>query len=535
LAISLEAQGAEPASADARRAPNVLVILADDMGFSDIGCYGGEIATPNIDKLAANGLRFTQFYNTARCWPTRCSLLSGYYAQQLRMDPPKGPLPAWARLAPHYLSPAGYRCYHSGKWHVPGAPKVVAQGGFDRSYRIEDHDRFFDPKRHFEDDLALPLVPPGTDFYITSHIADRAIEQLTDHARQHADKPFFQYLAFIAPHFPLHALQQDIDKYRDRYLVGWDRIRDQRLARMKQMGIFAGSLSAPQPGIAPTWNLSEVELQRRIAPGEAGRAVPWDSLSDEQKRFQATKMAIHAAMIDRMDQDIGRVLRQIEAMGKTNDTIVLFASDNGASAEQIIRGDGHDPQLPAGSAGTFLCLGPGFSMAANTPLKLHKSYVHEGGISTPLVVCWPSGIKARGELRHTPGHVVDIVPTLLELANVAWTDTHNDVKAPPLAGRSLLPAFERDIPAPHEEPLFFAHDGHRALRVGDWKIVSLKPAGEWELYDLATDRGENHNVAGEHPDRVAAMAEQWTTLAELYREQAGPAPIAPAKRPAAAR
>ena len=202
--------------------PNFLIILADDMGFSDPGCYGGEIQTPNLDRLAANGLRFTQFYNTARCWPTRSSLLTGYYAQQIGMDPPKGRLPPWTRVLPHYLKPLGYRCYHSGKWHLTGAPKPVADGGFDRSYRFEDWDRYFSPAKHFEDDRQLPPVKPDSGYYATTAFADHAISYLKDHATNHAAQPFFLYLAFISPHFPLMALPEDIARYRDRYLAGWD-------------------------------------------------------------------------------------------------------------------------------------------------------------------------------------------------------------------------------------------------------------------------------------------------------------------------
>jgi arylsulfatase A-like enzyme len=508
---------------DARKPPNVLVILADDMGFSDLGCYGGDVETPNLNRLAQSGLRFTQFYNTARCWPTRSALMTGYYAQQVRMDPPRGRLPVWARLVPHYLKPAGYRCYHSGKWHVPGAPKILADGGFDHSYVLNDHNRFFNPKNHARDDQPLPAVKPGSGYYAPIAFADHAITCLKEHAQKYPDRPFFQYLAFTSPHFPLHALPQDIARYRDRYLKGWDAIREERLARLRKMGIVHCGLSDLQPDIIPRWNLKESELKKRIGPGEAGHAIPWEKLTAEQKRFQATKMAIHAAMVDRIDREIGRVLDQIRAMGAFEDTVVFFASDNGASAEQMIRGDGHDPKAPPGSAKSFLCLGPGWSTAANTPLRLHKTWVHEGGISTPLIVHWPKGIKARGELRHDVGHVIDLVPTLVDLAGVKWTEEWKGAKAPPLPGRSLVPAFSKDGSVAREE-LFFHHDGHRALRMGAWKVVSLKPDGDdWELYDLATDRCEKVNLATRHPDRVRQMAARWNNLEKLFRQQAGPA------------
>lgn len=522
------------AAADAPARANILLILADDMGYSDLGCYGGEIATPNLDALAAGGLRFTAFHNTGRCWPTRSAILSGYYPQQLRADPPRGPLPAWARLAPHYLKPAGYRCYHSGKWHVPGAATVLAHGGFDRSYRTEDHDRFFNPKNHLEDDVRLPPVEPNSGHYSTTFIADHAIRCLKDHAANHAGKPFFLYLAFLSPHFPLHAPPEDVARYRDRYLQGWDATRAARVKRLKDLGVFTAPPGGRDPDVLPAWNLDEQELLRRIGPGESARALPWDDLTPEQQRFQATKMAIHAAMVDRMDREVGRVIGQLKAMDALDDTLILFASDNGASAEQIIRGDGHDPALPPGSAGTFLCLGPGWAHAANAPFRLYKTYVHEGGVATPLIAHWPRGIPAaaRGQLRRTPGHVVDVVPTILDVAGVTWTDSWNGVAAPPLAGRSLRPAFAADV-ALERDPLFFHHEGHRALRDGDWKIVSLKGRA-WELYDLAADPAETRDLAGAHPQRVQSMAARWQELEATYRQQAGPPP-AHATRPAATR
>lgn len=518
-------------SAAAQAKPNFLIILADDMGFSDIGCYGGEIQTPSLDALAADGLRFTRFYNTARCWPTRSAIMSGYYPQQLNMDPPRGRLPAWARLLPHYLKPLGYRNYHSGKWHINGAPKPCADGGFDRSYTIDDHDRFFDPRRHREDDQPLPAIPPGTDFYLTTHIADRAIAYLKDHAAAHADKPFMTYLAFTSPHFPLHAIQKDIDKYKDRYLEGWDNIRTQRLARMQKMGLVNTPLSPRQPDTIPAWNLKEEDLHKRIGPGEAGRAVAWADLNDEQKKFQATKMAIHAAMVDRMDQEIGRVLAQLKAMNALENTLIFFASDNGASAEQLIRGDQHDPAKAPGQAGTFLCLGPGWSTASNTPHMLHKTYVHEGGISTPLIVHWPKGIAAKNELRHAPGHVIDIVPTILDILAVNPSPEYNNTKVPPISGRSLLAAFPKDNPIPRPF-IYFNHERHHALISGDFKAVTLGGDNPvWQLYNLATDRIEQNDLAPSQPEKLNQLTTQWQQLDAQFKDQAGPITPLPARNP----
>ncbi len=505
--------------------------MADDMGFSDLGRYGGEIETPNLDSLAANGLRYTQAYSTARCWPSRTCLLTGYYAQQVRADPPQGRHPQWCRVLPHYLKPLGYRNYHSGKWHLNGAPLQLQDGGFDHSYTIDDHNRFFSPQKATLDEQPLPAVQEGTGFYLTTAIADYAIGFLKEHATEHAQDPFCLYLAFTSPHFPLHALQEDIDRYRDRYLQGWDAMRQQRYERMVKAGLVNCPLSAPDPQTIPPWSAPEAELQSRIGPGEAGYAVPWSQLTDAQKKFQALKMAIHAAMVDRMDRNVGRVLDQLRQMRTFENTVIFFVSDNGASAEQIIRGDGHDPSAPAGSARTFLCLGPGFSMASNTPLRLHKSWVHEGGISSPLIVHWPAKINDRGALRHTPVHFVDLVPTVVELAGGALGGTWNNSTPPAMPGRSLVPTLAQDLEIPRDY-LYFHHLNNRAIRVGDWKLVAAggKEDGPWELYNLRSDRCEMHNLAAQQPDKVKQLSTLWQQCEDQFRQQAGPPEPKPAKK-----
>ena len=517
LAILGVGAGAHTRAAQPAARPNILFILADDMGFADAGCYGGEIATPNLDRLAANGVRFTQFYNCARCWPTRSALLTGYYPQQIRMDPPQGRLPGWARLLPTYLKPLGYRSYHSGKWHVSGAPNALADGGFDRSYRLEDHDRNFYPQSVWLDDVRLPPVPRGSNYYTTVAFADFMISCLKEHAAKFSGQPFFAYLAFTVPHFPLQAPPEDIARYRDRYLAGWDVIREQRHQRQMKMGLVNCALSDREPGEVPYWNLSEEELHQQISTNEVARAVAWDGLSKKQRRFQATKMAIHAAMIDRMDREIGRVLDQLKAMGALENTIVMFASDNGASAEFLNRGDKHDPSAEPGSGGSFLCLGPGWSTAANTPFRLHKSWVHEGGISTPLIVHWPKGIKEKGELRHAVGHMIDIAPTILELAGAQSRPAWSGVEPPPFPGRSLVPALAKDAPVPRDF-LYFHHENNRALRIGDWKLVSKRPnTNDYALYDLSHDRCERVNLAEKSPERVASMAQHWKVIEAGFR------------------
>lgn len=499
--------------------PNVLVILADDLGYSDLGCYGGEIETPNLDSLAAQGLRFTQFYNTARCWPTRAALLTGYYAQQVRRDTVpnirsggQGQRPEWAVLLPAMLRTSGYRCYHSGKWHVDGLP---LQTGFDRSYYLQDQGRFFNPQQHSLDDVKLPAVKLGSDFYGTIEIANRTIEFLKEHAAEHQSKPFFQYLAFTAPHFPLHALPADIAKYKDRYNVGWDLVRKQRWERIQKLGIVTTTLSEVERNIGPPYDFPD-DL-KALGSGEVNRPIPWDDLTAEQKTFQATKMAIHAAMIDRMDQEIGRVLQQLKQMGQLENTLIMFLSDNGASSEIMVRTDGHDPAADMGSAKTHLCLGPGWSNCSNTPFRRHKTWVHEGGISTPFIVHWPAGIKVAGELRHAPGHVVDVVQTVLTAARVEAAQ-ENQKAVPPSPGRSLAAVFAKDAEPVHDD-LWWLHEGNRAIRVGDWKLVAAKDE-PWELFDLKQDRAETQNLANAMPDRVKELATRWEQKFESIKELA---------------
>ena len=503
-----------PPSTAAPPRPNIVVILADDLGYSDLGCYGGEIATPNLDRLAAAGLRYTQCYNTARCWPSRAALLTGYYAQQVNRDPP-GNRPAWAALLPDLLRPAGYRSYHSGKWHVDG--KVLA-GGFEHSYLVVDQDRHFGPRDHQLDDRPLPTPAPDSGYYATTAIATHALAWLSLHHDQHFGEPFFLYLAFTAPHFPIQAPADDIARYRDRYTRGWDEVRAERWRRVQSLGLVAGRLSDPEPAVVPSWNLPEAELTKRIGPMESGRAVPWRALTTEQQRFQAAKMAVHAAMVDRIDREVGRVLDRLRADGLMDSTLILFASDNGASAEQIIRGDGHAPGAAVGSSRSFLGLGPGWSTVSNTPFRRHKSWAHEGGIATPLIVHWPAGVAGRGELRHTPAHLVDVVPTLLDLAGLAPPAAWHGAPRPPLAGRSLVPSFARDVTLARDA-IFFKHIDNRALRVGDWKIVASGNDAPWELYNLATDRNETHDLAATHPEKVRELAAMWRQRDAEYARQ----------------
>lgn len=488
----------------AERPPNVLFIMADDLGFSDIGCYGGEIETPVLDSLADGGLRYTQFYNCARCWPTRAALMSGYYPQQVGRDSAPGirraSRPAWAQLLPQYLKAAGYRSYHSGKWHIDS---TAMNTGFDHSYDLPDQNRFHSPRQHTEDGKRLPPVERGTGYYATTEIADRMIKYLKEHQTDHADKPFFGYLAFISPHFPLHALPEDIERVGDRYAPGWDVMREGRWERIQELGIASGKLSEVERDVGPPAN--RPESYEILGDVEVRLPLPWDSLTPEQQKFQATKMALHAAMVERTDIEIGRVLDQLRAMDAFDDTLVVFLSDNGASAEIIVRGDGHDPNAAPGSADSYLCLGPGWSTVANTPFRRHKTWTHEGGSHTPFIAHWPKGIAARGELRRDPGHAIDLVPTVLDLVGVSGPDN----PPMPLPGQSLTATFAKDTG--WQRALWFYHQGSSALRVGDWKAVMAK-GEKWELFNLANDCAETNNLAASNPEKLKEITEQWESF-----------------------
>ncbi len=509
--------------------PNIILILADDLGYSDLGCYGGEIETPTLNILADQGLRFTQFYNAARCWPTRSSLLTGYYPQQVNNDGARAGFPLWGHFLPHHLKRAGYKSYHSGKWHVPNVNKIIEEGGFDRSYHTGAYDDHFSAVNHFLDDNKLPLIEKEEDYYSTRAITDYALEFLKEHQQQNTDSPFFLYLAYITPHFPLHAPQDEIDKYRDRYLEGWERLKLERYQRQKELGFDLGENSAFEYHVTAPWSWPEEWLKDSI-PGELRLARHWEQLTEQERLLHATKMAIHAAMVDIIDQQVGRVLDQLKAMDKDKNTLILFLSDNGASAEQIIRGNGHHKDALPGSAGSYLCLGPGFSTASNTPFRRHKYWTHEGGIATPLIVYWPDGIKAKGEFRHATGHVVDFLPTFLELAGVEPLMGRNGYQAPALPGESLVPVFKNDKEI-HDE-LYFSHGGNKALLQGKWKaVISSAIDGRWQLYNMDEDRTEINNLGDSffnfgdpsweeaRQQQLEAMKARWNELDTRYQEQ----------------
>ena len=479
--------------------PNILLIMVDDMGFSDIGCYGGEVDTPNLNRLAAGGLRFTQFYNTGRCWPTRAALMTGRYphdvghAMMYGADAPRAyqsTSKERALMIQERLKPLGYRTYHVGKWHLhsrqrgpAGASSWPLGRGFDRSYCVKSQNNFFNPNVMLDEHFTVKR--PGNedpDYYITRAFTDRAIHYLDEHQTYHREKPFFLYLAHTAPHFPLHALAEDVARFRERYRVGWDVIRRQRLARMKKIGILNAKLSDRDPD-----------------------AVAWDSLSDEEKDEWSGRMAVHAAMIYRIDVGIGRIVKKLQAMKALDNTLILFLSDNGASAEYILRGDGHDPKAPLGSGETYRCLEVGWANAANTPFRYHKIWVHEGGTSTPLIASWPTGMKAKGKLTSELGHVIDVLPTVMELAG-------GEVKEE-VSGHSLVPIFRGEENVDSERTIFWEHQGNRAIRQGDWKLVAVD-GGPWEMYNLGEDRSETKNLIEVETARAEEMKMNWQLWAK---------------------
>ena len=527
--------GGRQESSDLKK-PNITFILADDSGFSDLGCYGGEIDTPNLDSLAAGGLRYTEFYNTGRCWPTRAALMTGYYPHQVHRDAlpealggGSGKRQTWARMLPDFLRPYGYRSYHSGKWHLDGK---CLDAGFDRSFNMLNHGNFFTAKGNQIDDQPVKAAEDEGEYYATTATVDHALECLRDHSVNHSDKPFFHFLAFIAPHFPLHAKPEDIAKYKNRYTEGWDELRKQRFGKQNRLQLFNHSWGPKIRGISipQTTTLSELEPEvgppyhfpdalEKLGPGEINRPIAWDSLTDQQKQFQSTKMAIHAAMVDRMDQEIGRLIARLKAQGQFENTLILYSSDNGASAEIMIRHGGHDPEAPPGSAASYLCLGPGFSSACNTPFRRHKTWVHEGGIATQLIAHWPAGIAARGEFRRNLGHMIDIVPTILEVAGIEKPTTWQGEDIPAAPGQSLVPTFTDKSNAVREGPLFWLHGGHRAIRHENLKLVSAK-GDPWELYDLSKDRAESNNLASAMLAQTQRLEASWEGMVDEFTELA---------------
>lgn len=511
--------------------PNIVLILNDDMGFSDIGCYGGEVETPTLDRLAANGLRFSQFYNTARCSPSRASLLTGLHPHQTGVgiltydsgpEGYAGNLNHQCVTIPQALKANGYRTYMSGKWHVASSLTKPTdtwplQRGFDEFYgTIIGAGSFYDPNTLTRGNDNIENEAHAEGFFYTDAISDQAVAYIDGHAQSHPDQPFFTYVAYTAPHWPLHAHDEDIAKYKGRFDAGWDALREQRLEKLVASGILKDH-----------WQLTDRDPSQ----------PPWTAAEiDEQQRAWTLRcMEVYAAQIDRMDQGIARIVAALERNGRLDDTVIIFLADNGACAEDIPEGVtidelvdklmiarattrsgepvhfGNDIHRMPGPENTYQSYGTAWANLSNTPFRLYKHWIHEGGIATPFIVHWPRGIAERGGIRHAPGYLPDIMATILDLTGTPYPTHFDGRPIAPLEGRSLLPVFGGGD-AVERGPMFWEHEGNAAVRIGRWKLVKRYPQ-PWELYDMETDRTELHDLAAQHPERVADMAAQYQAWA----------------------
>jgi arylsulfatase len=459
--------------------------MADDMGFSDIGAFGSEIATPNLDRLAKGGIRFTQFCNTARCCPSRTSLLTGLYSHQAgigHMIQDYG-LPGYRGFLndrcvtiAEALAPGGYHPLMVGKWHVgEQRPHWPLDRGFEHYFGlISGADNYFRPQRQMALDNQ-PWKPDAPGFYMTDAFTDHAVKMIDEYARK--PDPYFLYLAYTAPHWPLHARPDDIAKYRGKYRKGWDQLRRERHERQIASGI--------------------VQAKWGITPRD--EEVPaWDSVGNKDE--QDLRMAVYAAQIDRLDHDIGRLLQKVKETGTEDDTLIMFLSDNGGCAEENIKGE---QAVPPGPAESFTSYRRPWANASNTPFRLYKHWVHEGGIATPFIAWWPKTIKQAGTLHHQPAHIIDLAPTVLAAVGVQYPRTLKGQEVLPQEGKSLLPTFQGKQRQLHDT-IFWEHSGNHAIRQGDWKLVSKFPE-HWELYNLADDRTEMKELGAKQPARVKEM------------------------------
>jgi len=469
--------------------PNIVVIFVDDMGYSDIGCYGSRIQTPNLDGMAARGIRFSQFYNTPRCCPSRAALLTGLYPHQAGIGHMVGDYgkPGYrgflndrcATIA-EALRLGGYRTLMSGKWHVgEQRPHWPVDRGFDQHVGlISGASNYW--KLDTQRQMAVngdPFVPEGDGFYMTDFITDRAVDFIGRYGGD-ADTPFFLYTAYTAPHWPLHAWPEDIERYRGTYACGWDAVRDERLARQIETGI-----------IQDKWPMTPRDP----------KAPPWAEVGD--KEALDLKMAVYAAQVDRMDQGVGRILAALREAGCEDNTLVMFLSDNGGCAEEIDRGE---PGVPPGPKESFVSYGLPWANASNTPFRLYKHWVHEGGIATPFIAQWPAGIQAPGRTTHQVGHIIDVMATALDVAGVEHPAEVDGSPVQPLEGVSLRGILE-DEPWEGHDVLYWEHEGNKAVRQGRWKLVCKHP-GAWELYDMAADRTELNDLSDRHADKAAELA-----------------------------
>lgn len=480
--------------------PNIILILADDLGYSDLGSYGSEIHTPNLDKLANEGLRLKEFYNNSICAPTRASLLTGqyqhkagvgYFSNDLGLPAYQGYLNQESLTLAEVLKTQGYTTLMSGKWHVNGKDVSYPwQRGFDH-VMMSENGSYFDQgdyngglKRVYTEDGKPYPLEPGK-YYQTDVITDHAVKYIDDAAKK--TNPFFLYLAYTAPHWPLQALPEDIAKYKGKYDIGWDELRKQRFARQQEMGIVSKDF-------VPSTKDADI--------------YDWSKLSFDQKKQWAAKMEVFAAMVDRLDQGVGKVLNELKQTGRDKNTIIIFLSDNGAPAEDLVKWfNGATRNTgPVGTIGSYESQSKNWSYASNTPFLAFKDYTYEGGISAPFIAWYPSKIKA-GTIKKGTGHVIDIAPTFYELAGATYPKKYKNVVPNSLPGKSLLPVlFGQQNEVQRNEPLFWERAGNRAVREGAWKLESQYPSYTWELYNLDTDRGETQNVARQNHDIVSRLS-----------------------------
>lgn len=529
--------------------PNIIVIMSDDMGISDIGCYGSEIDTPRLNKLAENGLRFTQFYNTARCCPTRASLLSGLYPHQAGVgwmmvdrghDGYRGEINRECLTIAEALKTSGYGTYMAGKWHVtkhisPDGPKNnwPKQRGFDRFYgTIHGAGSLWDPNTLTRDNTQItpvndPEYNPKEPWFYTDAIVDQTTRYIQEHVKSKPNDPFFCYVSFTAAHWPMHAREKTIAKYKGKYDAGYNVIRQKRFQKMKELGI--------------------IKKNTELSP------QPWEWGRIKEQEWEIRCMEVYAAMVDEMDQGIGKIIDTLEGTGKMDNTLILFLQDNGGCAEAFGRSknkstgpraekpslppmtkdqlqtrmqprqtrDGYPvrtgPGVMPGPADTYIGYGLGWANASNTPFREYKHWVHEGGISTPLIAHWPEGIKRKGELDHQPGHLIDIMATCVDLGKVNYPKERDGEKIKPLEGKSLNTAFKGN--KIQRDALYWEHEGNRAIRKGNWKLVS-KENRPWELYDMATDRTELRDLS---KNKIEIVKE----LSKAYQEYADRANVSP--------
>ena len=495
--------------------PNIVVLFADDMGYSDIGCFGSEIETPNLDALAANGIRWSHFYNTGRCCPSRASILTGLYSHQADIGHMAGDFKVKgyrdrisfnAVTLAEVLGAAGYHTIMTGKWHLgwrdEGCPTAR---GFQNFYGTRGYiDSYYTivprTEMYLGEKLVLPVtekpvnhLKPDEEWYTTDVFTDYAIHFI-DEVRKQDDAPFFLYLAYNAPHFPLHAKPEDIDKYRGRYRDGWAKFREQRYARLVELGI-----------VEEGWPLSPLDVPE------------WETLTDAQRDDMDFKMALFAAIIDRLDQNIGRVVNHLKAIGELDNTLLVFVSDNGGTKETGLFGikgqkntvNNYEEWARAG--GWSSSYGQGWANLSNTPFRRYKRENHEGGVSAPCIMHWPNEIKADGELRHQVAHLIDLMPTFVDVANAEYPTTFQGHDIQPMEGQSLRPYFNSDQTDPRT--LYWEHEGNRAIRDGDWKLVGQRNE-PWELYNIRRDRTELKNLAENHPSKFKDLRAKWDRWAE---------------------